>query len=125
MNTGSYDTSRLFATESGPDCSTCPKCDCGEYKLNDTWYVEFQYYGTIPSGEAHCAKCTCRNWDNDTVYADCEWPLAAYDVGDKTCDVNTGTADDENWYSCHSDGSLSGLFLMRKYAKKSIIYKTY
>ena len=109
MNTGSYDTNRLFTTDAGPSCYSCPKCDCGEYELDDTWYVEFQDYYDLRNDQATCMQCTCMKDYNDNLYADCDYNYDSYDIGDKTCNVNTGTGDDDE-YSCHSQESTSGLF---------------
>ena len=114
MDTGSYDTNRLFTTDSGPTCSWCPKCDCGEYKFNDTWYVEYQsYYGSLYD-YASCAKCRCEKDSYDNLYADCDDGVS-YDIGDNTCNTNTGIGDSDGddyiEYSCHFDENTSGLLI--------------
>ena len=110
MDTGSYDTDRLFATDSGPTCYSCPKCDCGSYELNDTWYVEYQDYYDLRDDEAHCVKCTCNKDYYDNLYADCDY-VDEYAVGEATCNVSTGIKygnDDNAPYSCHNQESNSG-----------------
>ena len=111
MDTRSYNTSRLFANNfrSSLSCGYCPECDCGEYNVDDTWYVEYQDYDDIKSNQASCTKCTCKmdsyygNPLKNYTYADCEYG-DSYDIGSDTCDSINGLASisSTNYY-CHRD----------------------
>ena len=115
MDTGSYDTSRLFPSDEGPNCGySCPRCDCGEYNYNDTWYVEYRDYYDFQYDEASCMKCTCKqdSWYgnplNNYTYVDCD-SSDSYDIGTATCDPVTGIdytsipgTTNDNVYYCHN-----------------------
>ena len=81
MDKQSYDTSRLFTTDSGPSCGynyyyDCPiLCDCGSYSFNETWHVETEIWSDYLWGnKARCSKCTCKS-DGDNLYADCDYGI--------------------------------------------------
>lgn len=105
MNTTSYDTSRLFTTESGPECiDTCPKCDCDGRYVGDTWLVPFQEWSSISTdSRIFCASCECKLDDNGNKYAYCEFD-SGYGAGEFT-ETCSNTIANENQYVCHEDDS--------------------
>ena len=108
MDTQSYDTSRLFTTDSGPYCDgSCPFCDCGSYNWNDIWYVEYQDYFDLEDGSKHCAQCVCKKDSEGNLYADCDdaWPWS-YQNGESTCDEENGP----DLHQCHHGYTSSGDF---------------
>ena len=100
MNTGSFDSSRLFTIKTGPSCNSCPSCDCGDYALNDTWYHEYQTDDDISDNQARCSKCVCTKDINGNLIADCD-TASVYDIGDATCDVNDGQIYNDQRFECH------------------------
>ena len=88
MDTESFDASRLFTTDTGPECSSwsCPKCDCDGRDVGETWYTEFQDDFDYKYGYASCAECTCYDgsWNGGNNYASCDY-LNFYKIGEGKC----------------------------------------
>ena len=117
-----YDWDRLFTTDQGPDCGSCPKCDCGGRNVGDIWSVEIQEYDDMIQNKARCITCECKNDTYGNHYADCEdgdmfTPGTSYDfttgsgISMRDCVQRVG---DE--YQCHYDVSDSpGIILLCEY----------
>ena len=122
MNTESYDTSRLFEDQYHPNCEVaCPRCDCGGYNFNDTWWTEYQDYDNLQSNQAQCMKCQCKLDEfSNITYADCDRNYDAdYDIGTATCDpvsgiiYGPGTTAGSVPYYCHNQYSeTNGMFIL-------------
>ena len=106
MDSQSYDTSRLFATESdlGPSCGyNCPSCDCDGRDKGDTWYVEYQDSYDNINNYASCALCECKMDYDGNKYADCEYVDGHVAGGLSSC-----SNDIVDGYQCHWSETYTG-----------------
>ena len=105
METKTYDTSRLFTTDIGPECNDeCPKCDCDGRDVGDIWYDRYQVYSWVSADDRiNCGLCECKLDDNGMKYADCQYETL-YGAGDwsESCS-DTIT----NEYQCHEQGPFT------------------
>ena len=108
MDSQSFDTTRMFTTDTGPSCSySCPKCDCDGRDEGDEWYVEYQSIYDIPVNEAKCRKCECKSDGEGNLYADCEFSFTSdYIIDSQACPAPED--EEEESYECHYEESTSG-----------------
>ena len=85
METGSYDTSRLFSNQTGPYCDgwridyPCPYCSCPSGKVaQDTWYHDFLRF--TDESAIGCAQCKCLENDQGILYTDCSDLSESFDA---------------------------------------------
>ena len=95
IDTGLYDSSRIYTTDYGPSCSARGrdvKCDCGSYTLGDTWYMEYQDDDDIIYNNAQCLQCECKDDGYGGTYSDCDSSIANYRKGSQTCPLQSTTS---------------------------------
>ena len=72
MDLGTINISKLYTTETGPECDDCPKCECPSgLNAGDTWYQEYQGSHGRAENSVSCTQCMCKDDGDGNLYASC------------------------------------------------------